>query len=110
MTKDITMEDKTLIEINNTLAGELGDIIEKIILFGSRAHGFSDKYSDYDILIILNTEIDWQLEWKIYDICFNISLENDILIDVKIISSSDLNTIRGRQPYIQEALSTGITL
>lgn len=110
MKNDCIKEDKILMKIHNTLTGELGDVVERIILFGSRVHGFSDIYSDYDILIILNTEIDWQLEWNIYDLCFDISLENDILIDVKVISSSDLNTIRGRQPYIQEALSTGITL
>lgn len=110
MKKNMATEDKILIKIHNTLTGELGNVVEKIILFGSRVHESSDTYSDYDILIILNTEIDWQFEWKIYDLCFNISLENDILIDVKVISSSDLNTIRGRQPYILEALSTGITL
>jgi len=96
--------------ISQAINRELGDIVDRIILYGSHAHGTSDIHSDYDILIILNTGFNWQFEWKIYDLCFDISLENDILIDVKIISSSDLDTIRGRQPYIQEALSTGITL
>lgn len=103
-------KDKLLVIINNTLTEQLGDIVERIILYGSRVNNSSDIYSDYDILVILNAEIDWQLEWKIYDLCFEISLENDILIDVKTISSSDLNTLRGRQPYIQNALSTGIYL
>ncbi|NLV67570.1 MAG: nucleotidyltransferase domain-containing protein [Spirochaetes bacterium] len=94
--------------INQSITGQLGDITDRVILYGSRARGTSDDSSDYDILVILNREIDWQLEWKIYDICYDISLDNDILIDVKIISSSELQTIRGRQPYVQNAIDSGV--
>jgi predicted nucleotidyltransferase len=97
-------------KVKDLITEQAGDITDKIILFGSRSREDSTDDSDYDILIILNSNADWRLEWKIYDICYDLSLEHDILIDAKILSASDMETIKGKQPYIQEALSGGVCL
>ncbi|HPS58574.1 MAG TPA: nucleotidyltransferase domain-containing protein [Spirochaetota bacterium] len=94
--------------INQSIISQLGDITDRVILFGSRTRETFNDSSDYDILVILNRDIDWQLEWKIYDICYDISLDKEILIDVKVISSAELQTIRGRQPYVQDAIDSGV--
>jgi uncharacterized protein len=94
--------------LRNLISMRLGEIVEKIILFGSRINGTSNNYSDYDILIVLNTDYDWKKEREIYDLCYEVSLEYDILIDVKVISNNELQTIRGMQPFIQNALESGM--
>jgi hypothetical protein len=37
-----------------------------------------------------------------------IDLQYDIVTDVKIIAESELDTPKGRQPYIQQALAQGL--
>ncbi len=104
------MDNKEILKIiTDSIVAKFGSVVDRVILFGSRVNSIHNDGSDYDILVILNATVDWQLEWRIYDACFDISLEYDIIIDVKILSSSDLVTIRGRQPFIQNALTNGIT-
>jgi predicted nucleotidyltransferase len=85
-------------------------VIDRIILFGSRITGAARDYSDYDILIILKTDYDWRKKDEILDVCFDICLKYDILIDAKVISTDELNGIRGKQPFILDALQSGLTL
>jgi len=82
--------------------------VKDVILFGSRATGNSKKYSDYDILIILNDEYSVQDENLILDLCYDIDLKYDILLDIHILSKSELNSIRGRQPVFSKAIKSGI--
>jgi uncharacterized protein len=96
-------------ELKELLSQKFGDIVEQVILYGSRAHGAAREYSDYDILIILNTDYDWRKENEILKICNDVNLKYDILIDLKIISRYELLTIKGKQPFIQEAIETGLT-
>jgi len=53
-------------ELKNLLIENFGDIIDKVILFGSQINGSATEYSDYDILIILKTDYDWRVERKLY--------------------------------------------
>jgi predicted nucleotidyltransferase len=104
------MDNEQFISIlKNHLVKRYGDIIDSVVLFGSRVQGASKEYSDYDVLIILKTEYDWHMEHSIYETCYELDLAYDILIDAKIISRDELGTIRGKQPYIQNALETGIS-
>lgn len=84
------------------------NFISDVILFGSRATGKAFRFSDYDVLIIVNHPISWKEERKIVDEVYFIDLEYDILTDVKIISKQELKTLRGKQPYIQHAIKEGI--
>ena len=97
-----------LYDMKQLLSGNFPDIIDRVILFGSRSTGKEEIYSDYDILIILNTEYDWKLEEKILSLCYEIDLKYNILTDVKIISTDELNSIRGKQPFILNAIDKGI--
>ncbi len=46
-------------QIKNIITESLkGNEISKIILFGSRARGNSDENSDYDILVVLEKQLD----------------------------------------------------
>ena len=80
-------EDKTLNQIINILINNEKLRIyklNKIILFGSRARGDYHEYSDYDILVIINNNIDnvnrFQLEEDIVFDLSNLNIYCDILI------------------------------
>jgi len=99
---------KILNDLKNILNANFPALINQVILFGSRINNDFHDYSDYDILIILNENYDWKLETKIIDLCYEIDLKYDIVTDIKIISNKELTEPRGRQTYIQQALSTGL--
>jgi predicted nucleotidyltransferase len=82
--------------------------VSKIILFGSQASKEISRSSDFDILIIVRHDISWRQKREIVDVIYSIDLKYNILTDVKIISEPQLNTLRGKQPFIQNALKEGI--
>ena len=84
------------------------DVVTKLILFGSQAGGQTLEFSDYDILVIVRHPISWRQRREISDEIYSIDLEYNILTDVKIISEPELKTLRGKQPFIQNALQEGI--
>ena len=105
------MDDKKILkQLHILLTEKFSGKIEKIILYGSRASGTSDIYSDHDVLIILKSDYDWRLKQSIQETCWEIDYKYDILTDVKVISLAELRTIRGKQPYITNALQYGITI
>lgn len=95
-------------ELKGKLQNEFGVNILEVILFGSRLSGETNEYSDYDILIILNQKPNWDQKRKISEICYDIELQNDILIDSHILSESELHSLRGKQPIFQSAIRKGI--
>ena len=102
--------DKIIKDLKELLLKHYSAEIDRIIFFGSRTRGDSEKYSDYDILIILKNDYDWRLEDKILSLCYEIDLKHNILTDVKIISNQALNSIRGKQPFITDALEKGVSV
>jgi uncharacterized protein len=97
-----------LIELKDHLIKNYGNSVKDVVLFGSRARGDSNKFSDYDVLIILGKDYSGKDENKILDLCYDIDLKHDILLDVHIISDNELKTIRGKQPIFTNAIKSGI--
>ena len=95
-------------QLKKALKSKYGDRIKDVILFGSQASGTAAEHSDYDVLIIAWAKPDWRFEREISDICYGIELEHDIFIDTLVISETELDTIRGKQPIYQNALKMGI--
>jgi predicted nucleotidyltransferase len=106
------MSDNELLleDIKHYLDSNLPGEIQNIILFGSRVSGEPGKYSDYDVLVILKHDFEWNLKRKIFDLAFDIGLKMDILIDVKVLSANDLNTLKGKQSFVIEAMENGISI
>jgi predicted nucleotidyltransferase len=83
--------------------------IADIVLFGSQINGKSDQFSDYDILIVPDQKLDLVMRRKIADVCAEISIENDILIDYKIVSKEEIDYEPiGYHPLIIDAIKYGI--
>jgi predicted nucleotidyltransferase len=82
--------------------------IKDVILFGSRVKGNYKEFSDYDVLIILDDDYSGKDENTILDLCYDIDLKYNILLDVHILSNSELSSARGRQPVFVNAIKSGI--
>ena len=106
-----TMSQKDIIEeLKQQLEQNFPDLIRNVVLFGSQVNGNYHSGSDYDVLIVTAHPIDWQLDDLISQVCYEVMLEHDIFIDYKTIAESELQTIKGSQPFIIDALKTGIIL
>ncbi len=51
-----------------------------IVLFGSRARGDAQEYSDYDILILVDQKADLKLNERILDQIYPIELETEAMV------------------------------
>ena len=105
----MSVDNKIIIsELKDHLIKNYGDSVKDVVLFGSQVRGDSNKFSDYDVLIILKKAYSGRDENKILDLCYDIDLKHDILLDVHIISNNELKTIRGKQPIFINAIKSGI--
>ncbi len=103
------IESKIILhELKNHLVKNYNNPVKDVILFGSQARGDSQKFSDYDVLIVLDNDYSGKDENIILYLCYDIDLKFDILLDVHIISVKELNSVRGRQPIFQKAIKSGI--
>lgn len=105
------MIDKTelLKELKALLLANFGDDIKDVILFGSRVMGEAQEDSDFDVLIILNCDYDWQYRGRITAVIYDMELEHNIFIDTKVISVNELrNTLKGKHPLYSDAIETGV--
>lgn len=99
---------KILIDLKQHLQKHYGDSVKDVVLFGSQARGDSREYSDYDILIILDNDYSGKDENKILDLCYDIDLKYNILLDIHLLSGRELETNRGKQPIFTNALKSGL--
>lgn len=82
------MESK---ELGNKIKSvlEIIDPSAEVILFGSRARGDSKIDSDWDLLILLNIEVDEELKYQIWELLYDLELENEQVISSLIFSKKD---------------------
>ena len=60
-----------------------------MILFGSRTENKENQYPDYDILLILNKDYEWELKRKIRDATYNVNVDFDIVIETKKLAKTN---------------------
>ena len=66
------------------LRREFSNQILQVFLFGSKARGDSDPWSDIDILIVFPQE-GWPLRRQVSTIAADVSLEHNVLIGPRVI-------------------------
>lgn len=101
---------KILKQLKKSLIQRFSNDIDRIVLFGSQCKGTDQPYSDYDVLVVLKSGYDWRKEEEISNICYQVDLQYDIYTDVKVISLKELDSLKGKQPFIINAMEEGITV
>ncbi|OFX16516.1 MAG: hypothetical protein A2033_05510 [Bacteroidetes bacterium GWA2_31_9] len=103
----MNINEKIVKELKKYLLQNIGDEIKDVILFGSQSNNTSTVNSDYDVLIIVNKNYDSKYEEKIIDLCYDIDLKYNIIIDPHVLSEKELQTVRGKQPIFINAINNG---
>lgn len=99
-------ESAALKKLKSVLARDF-ELVE-LRLFGSKARGDSNPESDIDVLIVLES-YDWETEKAVSRLCFEISIENGVLLVPVLYSrteyESDLTRIT---PFYQNVRKEGL--
>ncbi len=105
----LTPEERTAVdELRRTLTADFP--LVHLRLIGSKARGDSAPDSDMDLLIVLK-DCDWQMEKRIYDLCFDISVARDVLLSPVIFTQSEYASRRNRvTPFYRITEAEGIPL
>jgi predicted nucleotidyltransferase len=63
--------------------------IVKVILFGSKARGDHDEYSDIDLLVVASRSLHWKEEKAIVGALFDIGMEHNVIFSPLFTSSDE---------------------
>jgi predicted nucleotidyltransferase len=94
----MTERDKTIAEELKRRLSEVTSLVD-IRVFGSRARGDADEYSDLDIFIEVEG-IDTETREKIYDITWEVGLDNLVLISALIFTQDEIENSPLRSSFI----------
>lgn len=102
MTKDLQIAE----ELKRRLSAEV-DLLD-FRLFGSRARGDSDEYSDLDVFVEVET-LDRQIREKIADIAWEVGFENYLVISPLVFTRDEIeNSPLRSSPIVKSITEEGI--
>ena len=81
--------EKVIRELNEKLGRKYRDFLG-ITFFGSRNREDSSLESDFDIVVLFSEKPGWQKENEVIDLVYEVELEHDIVIDVKVYHDEDI--------------------
>jgi len=82
--------------------------VERIILFGSKARGDHDAFSDIDLLLVTTEPLHWKDEKAIVEMLFDIGMIHDVIFSPLFVSKAEWNGGRFVQfPIYAEILRDG---
>jgi predicted nucleotidyltransferase len=83
--------------------------IEHVILFGSKARGDDDEYSDIDLLLVTSQKIHWEEEKAIVDLLFDVGMKYDVIFTPLDVTMKDWDGgIFTILPIYKEILQDGV--
>jgi len=80
-------EEKALEAVARTLKSQFP--VEEIILFGSKARGVHDIFSDIDLLLLTSKPLHWREEKAIVDLLFDIGMTHDVIFTPLFVSKEE---------------------
>ena len=86
-------EVRALKELKEELLKRFSDA--EIILYGSKARGDDKEFSDIDVLVLLDREINNSLEEEIFSTAFQIELKYDVIFGIIVYSKKFWNSKLG---------------
>lgn len=97
----LTEEEKLAIEkLYNSIKDELQ--ITKMILFGSKARGMSDEYSDIDLLIITNKEKTRKDRKRLSELSAEVNIDFGVALSCLYFDEQQWQTGEGINPFLKE--------
>ncbi|MBI4365940.1 MAG: nucleotidyltransferase domain-containing protein [Deltaproteobacteria bacterium] len=90
------MERQTLAEFRVRLTKALGETLQMLCLFGSRARGEGNDESDLDVLVLTAT-VNRTIKETIWDIANDLLLETDVYLSPLVMSVTEFQTLRDRE-------------
>lgn len=98
--------------IAKELKEKLSEVVSVVNLyvFGSRARGDQDEYSDLDVSIEV-ASLDKELKEKVYEIIWEVAFENFVVISPLIFTSHELNNSPLRSaPIVKNIIEEGVRI
>ena len=103
-------EEQAIREFTSKVRAAYGEQVRRVLLFGSKARGQSEEFSDIDILLVVAEE-DWRFQKAICEISSEISLKLDVVFDVHFIGASRWQYLADIQAgYFRNVRREGIAL
>ncbi len=97
-------------ELKESITEKIQSEPYKVIVYGSFTRNEENRNSDLDVILIFNKPFGRETKDIVYEIITDLNLKYEIWIDVSFLSLGDMNTIKGKQPYVQNALHEGIEI
>lgn len=105
----LTLKQKIILQ---QIKGRLEKVyrVHQIYLYGSQAKGSAAPTSDFDVLVTLDEPVDyWRLREKISDLMYELELEHDIIIDLRVYNKNEINQgLYPVLPFMRAVLTEGI--
>jgi len=102
-------EDAAIEAVARTLKSQFP--IEEIILFGSKARGDHDVFSDIDLLLVTTSPLHWKDEKAIVEILFDIGMTHDVIFTPLVVSKEEWKSgLFAQFPIYAEILRDGAVI
>jgi len=85
--------------LRTTLTEELGDSLERLVLYGSRARGDHDPDSDIDIAVVIRG-LDRTVKRRALELVADVELEYLVPLSVLVLSEADFRRLRAGERKI----------
>ena len=86
-TKLTQKEHESVLEAARVLKSELP--VSRVVLFGSKARGTGDVYSDIDLLVLTSCPVTALLRERVSELLAEINLENDVTLSSIVVSQQE---------------------
>ena len=105
--RNLEQREETAIEtVAQTLKSQFP--VEEIILFGSKARGDHDVFSDIDLLLVTTSPLHWKDEKAIVEILFDIGMTHDVIFTPLVVSKEEWKSgLFAQFPIYAEILRDG---
>lgn len=98
----LNSNDRKWLEIyRNVLNRQFQDLIQDIVVFGSKARGNDREDSDLDILVIIK-EGDWFVKRKICDPGYELSIGSDLVPSIQVYTLEEWARMKREESIFQE--------
>ena len=104
------MEKEMMQEVVDGLLAIMGNLLVRIVLYGSAASGIQNEESDIDIALLIHGTLDDELEDKLSEFIVDMNLKYDKVFSVIDINYEQFKKWEKVLPFYQNVNREGIVL